>query len=219
MTKTYNLITSLALLLFILVSCKKDDVRLGETVLYETDFSKNDEKWGVGYSAGDTYYGYENGVYVLKGSATMAITSRVSEDFAPSSGSMYVEVSVKPTYFSDNRYGHGGLIWNFRKDGTDLSFYALVISQSGEWKITRYNSKSSDPWEDIVDWSAGANINIRGYNTLTVLLKDGKVYFHVNDQEVYSMAATGVATINRAGLYANRFSIVEVNHFKIASLQ
>lgn len=205
---------------FLLQSCSKDDDSVSlpkETILYQTDFSKDDGQWWVdndGVGSGS----YNNGQYWLASSSSQVYYTTLGNVFSTTTGTTAVEASIKLEYLNNKTdYGFGGIMFNYKKNGSNYSYMIWNTSYNGYWKLARYNSASG--YTDYVDWTLNNAIRQNDFNKLRIEHTADKIRFYINGSEIYSMATTNGPTLDQVGLSINSYSRIKADYFKAVELK
>ncbi|NLR67336.1 hypothetical protein HGH92_23730 [Chitinophaga varians] len=201
----------------IFASCKKDNVKSRETVLYEADFSSEDGHWSVGAlgSAG-AMATISNGYYTLVAGSqgrdvwTWAVFSGVD-------GGTAVEASVKLSTTGSSSDGSGGLIWGSKENNNSNVRYYFGISYDGYYTIWGYPNGTDKPFVVYKDWVSNSAIRNSDFNTLRITLVNGSLHFYINTQEVFNMPSTG-GSLDKSGFAVSKNSTLQADYFKAVKL-
>lgn len=222
--KHCRLIPSLGLLLVTsLVSCKKDDVKPQETVLYETNFDSDDGKWALENPFGDGTATIGGGYYTINGKTTGMGVYTSSIFYNNAKPRTAIETSIKLTSTGPSTAGTGGLLWGQDTKETasptdDIVFYFL-ISYDGQYTISGFPNDSNHPLVNYKDWQNSSAVRNSQFNKLRIALIDNVLHFYINETEVHSMPSPiANGTLDQAGVSALKYSIAQFDYFKATEL-
>jgi hypothetical protein len=209
------------LVLIVLSSCKKEDVKPKAIVLYETDFSSNDDigQWKTGALATGLTGTLQGGYYEFRNTSSGGYVTGDDDLFNGVNGNnMAVESGIKISYISSNQSfeARGGLMWN--NNLKNNSRFYFEISTSGQYIIWGF------PYGDNRDYviyknNTSSNVIHPGqYNVLRIELINGQLHFLINGTEVYSMERVNDNTLKDVGFSVYSESNLQADYFKTFQL-
>ncbi|MGC4231935.1 MAG: hypothetical protein QM594_02905 [Niabella sp.] len=213
--KKLNAAFLIALIVATFISCKKDDVKSKQTVVYETDFSSDDGHWYRGTTSNNTVISINNGYYTFNSGAAGGWAAWLTPVFNSAIGNAGIEASVKLATTGPATWGNGALLWNVRGSNNTGDFTAktFYISHNGYYTIAALYEDGSR--ETFVDWTLNSSIKQGQFNILKILSKNDKLHFYINNQEVYNMNdASGFVTLDKVGLEVSKYTNMQVDYFK-----
>ena len=212
--KNYPVLT-IAFLIIAFSSCKKDDVKSRENVLYETQFSSDDGRWNLDGLPG-VAVSMNNGYYNIQSSpSSNGLDTYLSGNvFTTGQKNAAAEISLKVNRYQTTSNGGAGLIWSKSGSGDTRIIYYFVISPIGGYMIYGYPNGFDKPYVIYVNWTTNSIASAGNFNKLRVELKDGQYHFVLNGREVYNMQAGNGATLDVMGLVAWEGVDVQVDYFK-----
>ncbi|HEY8957342.1 hypothetical protein [Chitinophaga sp.] len=208
------------LLLVIMSACKKDDIKPREVILYETDFSRNNDtaQWKTGAMGTGLSGTLQGGYYEFRNaSAKHYIVGPLNLFDGLSGSNMAVEASVKISYVLSTQPSEawGGLVWNNNLDN-NTAFY-FEITTAGGYVIWGHPDASGD-YVLYKDHTKSTTIRPGQFNVLRIELRNRQLHFFINGTEVYSMEVVNENTLKHAGLGAYPQSNLQADYFKTVQL-
>ena len=203
-------VSTVSMLLF---ACSKGDNNTpkpppqNSEIIYETDFKNDDGMWYVGQGAR-----YKDGHYELEGGDLTNYTY-LTNVFKSSDIDPTIEATIKVSVNDEENWGSGGIVWNYKSNGSAYSYLVFDISHDGYVGLSGYSSKTAR-WTDLVDWSLNSNVRKESFNTLKIVYKVDKIHFYVNGTEVFTVPAVDDVDLDPAGLYANAHSDLSATLFR-----
>jgi len=199
-------------------SCKKDDVKPKETVLYETDFSSDDGKWRLYQEQGIGYFYYQDGFYVVASTST-SLHCIQSEFFGGKKQNMAIEAAVViakgPTHPGGNTIVTGGLVFGYKyTDDNNYHYNIMSISEKGVLSLAYFDKRTEQWTRYISDKDIKNTVYTDTPNKLRVELKNGMLYFYINGTEVHKMTDVTSGSLERPGFWVNGHTILLTNYFK-----
>ncbi|ANH81979.1 hypothetical protein A8C56_14270 [Niabella ginsenosidivorans] len=211
-----NIFFFLLLTVIVFTACKKSDVKPKETVLYETDFSSNDGKWGTGTPSNGIVLSISDGYYTFRNSSTGSYGSWLENPvFTGTPARSAIEASIKTAQTGNDGWGSGGLLWNLKKISNNNYYeFGFVISYNGKFEIYGYPNGDQDSYTEYVSWTLSSAIKTDSFNKLRITLTTGTLHFFINDKEVHSMPATSEGALDLAGFIADRGTTLQMDYFR-----
>ena len=205
-----------------LSACSKDDApepALNETVLLETDYTKDEGYLWIGREGeevaseivNDTY----NLIYLGKSGVYFTTFASMIPDTA-----MHVALESSLRMNSTNLENHslssGGIVWGVDPSipGKDFRF---LINNEGEFNISGY--PDGENFTSYQEWTSHEAVQSTDYNILRIELHNHQLQFFINGTEVFSMDAPNAGKLDHFGYLAFDESYLQSKYFKVSTFE
>ncbi|MBZ4187502.1 hypothetical protein [Niabella beijingensis] len=192
-------------------SCRKDDVKPRETVLYETDFSSDDGQWPTGTLATGVSADIQNNYYQIT-SRNTSYYVYASSRFNGVSGNTAIEASVSVSAIGNPATLYpGGLAWNINPSRNLVFMFGIY--PDGQFAIGGW--PDANGFVSYKDPTTSTAIRTGGFNTLRIELRNKRLYFFINGTQVHDMSPVNDSSLDLPGLILGGPDLsMRTDHFK-----
>lgn len=206
--KKFILLPLIAVLFF---SCKKDKDSPRTKIVYQTDFSKDDEQWYLDDNGSDSLSAViEDGTYHIKNNFKLKwqyfYTNPV---FSNDTGNTAVETKFSLTAINSNPDAYCGIIWGENASNNQVFIFGCYTD--GYYDIWGY--PGGQDYKEFKEATESSALHKNGSNILRIELKGGTLHFLINGKEVYSMPSS-VSSLDNSGVSVDAESEAKYDYFK-----